>query len=164
MQRKHANYVIQCIIKKKEWYSNLGSFNQFRNQLIMNVFHHDNISHLSTDKYASNVIETCICVSNEQQIDILINSLCLRDEANILKTMISDKFGNYIAKTLLKYCSMRQRLILVNTVHKYIINLYRYGYHVQRRTSFKYSSGFLARCQAIKYESDKQINYIQTVQ
>eukprot|EP01083_Nonionella_stella_P303132 1048049_1 len=139
---KYGNYVIQCILTKEEWYSNLASINKIRNRLISDVFVAGNVLFLSKDKFGSNVIETAIEVSNEKQLDILINAVCSK-QGFLLKQMIPDKFGNYVPKTLLDNCrNTRQQMKLVNTVHSYITNLYT-------RHRYRNCSGFIQKCQRI---------------
>eukprot|EP01083_Nonionella_stella_P028443 78317_1 len=139
---KYGNYVIQCIVAKDEWYCNLPMIKKFRNELISDVIAPRNILFLSKNKFGSNVIETAIKVSNEKQLDILINTICAKQGA-LLKQMIFDKFANYVPKTLLDNCrSDRQIMKLVNTVHLHIVNLYmRHGYWN--------CSGFIQKCQHI---------------
>ncbi len=143
-QVKYGNYVIQCIIKKNEWYSSLSKITQFRNKLISDVFSMQNILFLSKDKHASNVVETCIKVANQKQIEKLINSLC-SNKAQLLSQIISDRFGNYIPKTLLQNCNQKQQEILINSTHEYIIDL--------RNSSdkLKQCATFIQMCQDIKY-------------
>merc|ERR1712154_606141 len=124
---KYGNYVIQCIVKKDEWYSNLPSINKFRNRLIRDVFNGEHILYLSKDKHGSNVIETCIKVSTAKQIDVLLNTICSK-QAFLLKQIISDRFGNYVPKTLMENCNKKQKEKLINAIHAYITNLYTY-YH-----------------------------------
>eukprot|EP00488_Nonionellina_sp_1-RS-2012_P000845 TRINITY_DN1358_c0_g1_i1.p1 TRINITY_DN1358_c0_g1~~TRINITY_DN1358_c0_g1_i1.p1 ORF type:complete len:128 (-),score=26.51 TRINITY_DN1358_c0_g1_i1:316-699(-) len=122
---------------------------KFRNKLISDVFTDRNILYLSKNKHASNVIETCICVSNDDQLDALVHTICLR-KGFLLRNMISNRYGNYVPTTLLQNCNAKQKRIMVNTVHSYITNLYHHhhrGYHQSAKR-------FIQICQEIKYNID----------
>jgi len=148
-EKVHGNYVIQCIIKKGEWYSELPAMKEFRNKLIYDIFEEKNLEHFSRNKHGSNVIEECIRVSSRKQVGYLVNVLC-RKQGYLLNLLMKDKFGNYIPKTLLEHCSKRQQCTMVNTIHQYITNLYHFHY-----SSFRHCSELIFKCQQIKQQIDK---------
>eukprot|EP01083_Nonionella_stella_P017119 47848_1 len=139
---KYGNYVIQCIVQKGVWYSDLKLIRRFRNQLIGDVFADQNVLFLSKDKHASNVIETCVKVASERQLQGLVHTMCSK-QGFVLRNMISDRFGNYVPRTLLRHCNRKQQRKVVNTVHVYITNLYDYEHGYQ-------SAEFIQMCRELK--------------
>ena len=142
---RYGNYVIQCIIAKNKWYANLPLIKKFKNKLISDAFHKDNILYLSKDKHGSNVMETCIRVSSEKQIDALIKTICSK-QGFLFRQLLSDRFGNYIPKTVMSECSEKQKRALVNATHLYVTNLYEYN----ACHDYTRCSEFIEKCQKIK--------------
>eukprot|EP00484_Ammonia_sp_Unknown_P005198 CAMPEP_0197077032 /NCGR_PEP_ID=MMETSP1384-20130603/212414_1 /TAXON_ID=29189 /ORGANISM="Ammonia sp." /LENGTH=795 /DNA_ID=CAMNT_0042515891 /DNA_START=124 /DNA_END=2511 /DNA_ORIENTATION=+ len=147
-EKVHGNYVIQCIIKKGEWYSELPVMKEFRNKLIYDIFEEKNLEHFSRNKHGSNVIEECIRVSSRNQISYLVNVLC-RKQGYLLNSLMRNKFGNYIPKTLLDHCSKRQQSTIIRTIHQHIINLQHLHY-----SSFRHCSELILKCHQIKRQLD----------
>ena len=88
---KYGNYVIQCIVKKGAWYSNLKIIDEFKNRLIEDVFHHQNILFLSKNKYGSNVVEVCIQGSSKKQKNSLMH--VLSRNLYIVPSMVQHCYG-----------------------------------------------------------------------
>jgi len=150
---KFGNYVIQCIVAKDEWYSELSLIKKFRKRLLFDIFSKENMLKLSNNKYGSNVMETCIKMLSEKQIDALLKTLCFK-KGCLLKQMISHRFGNYVTKTLLRCCNKTQQRKLVNSVHVFCINLYDHDCN----SKYLQNGEFIRNCQQIKYEMDKKYN------
>jgi len=119
---KHGNYVIQCIIKRGEWYSELEQIKKFRNRFINDVFTERRIEALSVEKAGSHVIESCIRVGSRKQLNQMINAM-KRNKASLLKMLFWDQFGNYVIGTLLEKCSRDQQEALVHVIHHHVADL-----------------------------------------
>eukprot|EP00487_Bulimina_marginata_P007433 TRINITY_DN2865_c0_g2_i2.p1 TRINITY_DN2865_c0_g2~~TRINITY_DN2865_c0_g2_i2.p1 ORF type:complete len:192 (-),score=16.95 TRINITY_DN2865_c0_g2_i2:151-726(-) len=126
-QSMYGNYVIQCIIDSNQWYSNLNGIMRFRRKLITECFSDENILFLSKNKFGSNVIETCIKVSSEKQIERLIY-LVSKKNTFVLQQMIRHQYGNYVIKTLLKNCSYQQQIALIAQIEK----IYSFNHSISR--------------------------------
>eukprot|EP01084_Bolivina_argentea_P282691 483952_1 len=114
-QSMYGNYVVQCIIKPNVWYCHLKGISKFRWKLITELFRGENVLFLSKNKFGSNVMESCVRVSTEKQIDGLIQVLCTRN-LFVINQMIKHKFGNYVIKTLLNNATDKQQMQLVQTI------------------------------------------------
>eukprot|EP00483_Globobulimina_turgida_P001234 UN01236 len=117
---KYGNYVIQCVIAEEEWYSDLESMLVFKNKLIEDVFHHQNILYLSKNKFGSNVVEKCIAVSNKKQKLFLLN--VLTNNHYIIPSMINHCYGNYVIKALLRASTRKNQLALIKAIRFYCAN------------------------------------------
>lgn len=146
---KYGNYVIQCIIKRNEWYSNSPRIIAFRDQLIGDVFTTRSLMDLGLQKSGSHVIEACIRVANEGQLDTII-SVVKRKRAKLLRSLVFDQFGNYVMKTLLIHCSRSQLEEFTHGVHRHLVSLTDYD----RRCDYEYGAEVIARCRVIKRSMD----------
>lgn len=59
----------------------------------------ENLSHLSKQKYSSNVVDKCILYEDEKYRDMIIDKLI---SSKLISELIADQFGNY-GKTNLEY-------------------------------------------------------------
>ena len=148
-----GNYVIQCIIKNNKWYSSQKLFIDFKKKLILDAFNKRNILKLSKNKFASNVMEKLIVVSSENELNILIKTICYKN-SYILSTMINNEYANYILKTLFIHCSFKQKKFITRKVHQYVIDLYYGDIH-----SFDYGIEFLLKCRKMQQQIDNQMYY-----
>ena len=148
-----GNYVIQCIINENKWYSSQKLFIDFKKKLILDAFNKRNILKLSKNKFASNVMEKLIVVSSENELNILIKTICFKN-SYILRAMLNNEYANYILKKLFIHCSFKQKKFITRKVHENIIDLYYGDIH-----SFNYSLEFLLKCRNMQQRMDKQMYY-----
>jgi len=146
---QYGNYVIQCIIKRKEWYSDSPRIIAFRNQLIGDVFTMRSLMDLGLQKSGSHVIEACIRVANPHHLDTII-AVVKRKRAWLLNKLIFDQFGNYVIKTLLNHCSHSQREEVVHVVDRHLVRLNDYD----RGQNYRYGTEVINQCKAIKRSMD----------
>eukprot|EP01083_Nonionella_stella_P010483 29839_1 len=117
---KYGNYVIQCIIKRGEWYSNFDTISVFRDKLIEDVFHEHNILYLSKNKFGSNVVEECIKVANEKQRSYLVNVLA--SNHYMIPAMINHCYGNYVIRALLSESTKANQIAMIKFIRFYCTN------------------------------------------
>ena len=150
-----GNYVIQCIIKTGEDYSNSKMFKRFRQQLLLDIFDDaEQLLVLSRDKHGSNVIEACIRAAEKSEIDMFLHTIC-RKRGYLLDQMIRGQFSNYVPKTLIKYCDRQQQKKLVECVHANITSVW------EPDPKYSHCSEFLHECQVIKYNTARKRRYSQ---
>ncbi len=144
---QYGNYVVQCIIKRGEWYSNSQRIAVFRDRLIADVFTVRHLEALSVGKTGSHVIESCIRVANEEQLDTMIAAV-QRKRARLLRIMMADGFGNYVVRTLLDHCSPAQQEAMVHVVHHHVVDLNAQWSAPRKQPHF--GGDVVRRCKTIK--------------
>eukprot|EP00481_Brizalina_sp_1-RS-2013_P003040 TRINITY_DN8239_c0_g1_i1.p1 TRINITY_DN8239_c0_g1~~TRINITY_DN8239_c0_g1_i1.p1 ORF type:complete len:226 (-),score=37.69 TRINITY_DN8239_c0_g1_i1:522-1199(-) len=112
---EYGNYVIQDIL----------NYNNKNNKIITlvksNIF--CNILNLSRNKFGSNVVEKCLIICKEKDIDILLNKLLVKQGKKMLFVdMIQDKYANYVIQKLLNISTHKQKVELY-ILYKNIQNL-----------------------------------------
>ena len=143
---QYGNYVVQCIIKRGEWYSNLRRIELFRDRFISDVFTLRHLQTFSVKKSGSHVIESCIRVANGEQLDTMIAAV-QRNKARLLRVMMFHQVGNYVVRTLLEHCSRPQQEALVHVVHRHVVNL---NQHTRKWGDRRVGSEIVGQCRDIK--------------
>jgi len=145
---KYGNYVIQCIIAQKVWYSNLQRIYNFRMRIIRDVLVPKNLWELSRDKFGSNVSELCIAAASEDQLTRLVEYMAdpkNEEGAALLRKMAVQQFANYVIKTIIEHCNDAMKRKMVLAVHRNVANLHNYneyGGHGQ----YGYGDELLVKC------------------
>ena len=119
---QYGNYVVQCIIKRGEWYSNLRRIELFRDRFISDVFTLRHLQTFSVKKSGSHVIESCIRAASSEQIELLTHRVC-SGRGHLLSKMVWDEFGNYVLRTLFNRCNDELKALVSDTVNNKVMRL-----------------------------------------
>jgi hypothetical protein len=84
----------------------------------------------SKHKFASNVVEKCLCLGKKEQTEKIINEIVELDNKNgdILYTLVNDKYGNYVVQKMIDVANVKAKDILV----KKIVN----GHSIKKRDGY----------------------------
>ena len=109
IQDQYGNYVIQKILNKMEKGT---AKNEFFDLMKGNVYNY------SVHKFASNVLENCLCIGNTAQNKKLIDEILLNaNESNdIIMSMVTDKYGNYVIQKMIEVANYQDKKTLIKLI------------------------------------------------
>lgn len=135
VQDPFGNYVIQYILDLNDA--------RFSEPLIRTFI--GNVCSLSVQKFSSNVVEKCIRVADPEIRKTLVGEVLNRSR---LEKLLRDSYGNYVIQTILDYCDMAQRMILIECIRPILPSIRNtpYGKRIQSKlaredSSFGYGGG-----------------------
>ncbi|KAL1407712.1 hypothetical protein Q8F55_007145 [Vanrija albida] len=135
VQDPFGNYVIQYILDLNDA--------RFSEPLIRTFI--GNVCSLSVQKFSSNVVEKCIRVADPEIRKVLVSEVLNRSR---LEKLLRDSYGNYVIQTILDYCEIGQRMVLVECIRPILPSIRNtpYGKRIQSKlqredASFNYGGG-----------------------
>jgi hypothetical protein len=122
VQDPFGNYVIQYILDLNDA--------RFSEPLIRTFI--GNVCSLSVQKFSSNVIEKCIRVADPEIRKALVAEVLNRSR---LEKLLRDSYGNYVIQTILDYCDMGQRMVLIEAIRPILPSIRNtpYGKRIQSK-------------------------------
>ena len=129
VQDPFGNYVIQYILDLNDA--------RFSEPLIRTFI--GNVCSLSVQKFSSNVVEKCIRVADPEIRKGLVAEVLNRSR---LEKLLRDSYGNYVIQTILDYCDMGQRIVLVEAIRPILPSIRNtpYGKRIQSKLAREDSS------------------------
>ncbi|ODN84336.1 hypothetical protein L202_00308 [Cryptococcus amylolentus CBS 6039] len=139
VQDPFGNYVIQYILDLNDA--------RFSEPLIRTFI--GNVCSLSVQKFSSNVVEKCIRVADPEIRKVLVGEVLNRSR---LEKLLRDSYGNYVIQTILDYCEIGQRMVLVECIRPILPSIRNtpYGKRIQSKlaredASFQPYNGYNSR-------------------
>ncbi|WWD18014.1 hypothetical protein CI109_102461 [Kwoniella shandongensis] len=122
VQDPFGNYVIQYILDLNDA--------RFSEPLIRTFI--GNVCSLSVQKFSSNVVEKCIRVADPEVRKVLVGEVLNRSR---LEKLLRDSYGNYVIQTILDYCDIAQRMVLVECIRPILPSIRNtpYGKRIQSK-------------------------------
>ncbi|EIW72686.1 hypothetical protein TREMEDRAFT_72846 [Tremella mesenterica DSM 1558] len=122
VQDPFGNYVIQYILDLNDA--------RFSEPLIRTFI--GNVCSLSVQKFSSNVVEKCIRVADPEVRKSLVSEVLNRSR---LEKLLRDSYGNYVIQTILDYCELSQRMVLVECIRPILPSIRNtpYGKRIQSK-------------------------------
>ncbi|OCF41394.1 pumilio-family RNA binding protein [Kwoniella heveanensis CBS 569] len=122
VQDPFGNYVIQYILDLNDA--------RFSEPLIRTFI--GNVCSLSVQKFSSNVIEKCVRVADPEIRKVLVGEVLNRSR---LEKLLRDSYGNYVIQTILDYCDIGQRMVLVELIRPILPSIRNtpYGKRIQSK-------------------------------
>ncbi|WVO17817.1 hypothetical protein L204_105515 [Cryptococcus depauperatus] len=122
VQDPFGNYVIQYILDLNDA--------RFSEPLIRTFI--GNVCSLSVQKFSSNVVEKCIRVADPEIRKVLVGEVLNRSR---LEKLLRDSYGNYVIQTILDYCEIGQRMVLVECIRPILPSIRNtpYGKRIQSK-------------------------------
>ncbi|WVQ85355.1 hypothetical protein IAT38_007520 [Cryptococcus sp. DSM 104549] len=122
VQDPFGNYVIQYILDLNDA--------RFSEPLIRTFI--GNVCSLSVQKFSSNVVEKCIRVADTEVRKVLVGEVLNRSR---LEKLLRDSYGNYVIQTILDYCEIGQRMVLVECIRPILPSIRNtpYGKRIQSK-------------------------------
>ena len=129
VQDPFGNYVIQYILDLNDA--------RFSEPLIRTFI--GNVCSLSVQKFSSNVVEKCIRVADPEIRKVLVGEVLNRSR---LEKLLRDSYGNYVIQTILDYCDLNQRLVLIEAIRPILPSIRNtpYGKRIQSKLAREDSS------------------------
>ncbi|KAK4688840.1 pumilio RNA-binding family, partial [Tremellales sp. Uapishka_1] len=129
VQDPFGNYVIQYILDLNDA--------RFSEPLIRTFI--GNVCSLSVQKFSSNVVEKCIRVADPEIRKVLVGEVLNRSR---LEKLLRDSYGNYVIQTILDYCDMGQRMLLIECIRPILPSIRNtpYGKRIQSKLQREDSS------------------------
>ncbi|OLL26291.1 Pumilio 2 [Neolecta irregularis DAH-3] len=139
IQDQYGNYVAQHVLEQGAPHNRTRIINVVRGQVLT----------LSKHKFASNVIEKCICYGSIEERQALIDEVSepTMDGSIPLVAMMKDQFANYVVQKMLDVTEGDQRDDLVQRIRPHLQQLkkYTYGKHLVSIERLMYLSGDRSR-------------------
>ncbi|KAK6905551.1 pumilio-family RNA binding protein [Kwoniella mangroviensis CBS 10435] len=122
VQDPFGNYVIQYILDLNDA--------RFSEPLIRTFI--GNVCSLSVQKFSSNVVEKCVRVADPEVRKGLVGECLNRSR---LEKLLRDSYGNYVIQTILDYCDIGQRMLLVELIRPILPSIRNtpYGKRIQSK-------------------------------
>ncbi|WWC66536.1 uncharacterized protein I206_100439 [Kwoniella pini CBS 10737] len=122
VQDPFGNYVIQYILDLNDA--------RFSEPLIRTFI--GNVCSLSVQKFSSNVVEKCVRVADPEVRKGLVGECLNRSR---LEKLLRDSYGNYVIQTVLDYCDIGQRMLLVELIRPILPSIRNtpYGKRIQSK-------------------------------
>ena len=110
-QDQYGNYVIQNILHKMQ----KGTCDdKFFTALKGKIYEY------SLHKFASNVIEACLGVGNEQQVKGIVKEMLIQDEESedneVIVNLVKDKYGNYVIQKMIEVSDKEDKEIIIQRI------------------------------------------------
>jgi len=106
IQDQYGNYVIQHIIEKKGA-ENCNKIFQFLSGKIYDF---------SVHKFASNVVEKCLCVGTENQRKAITEEVLNKEDNDSLLAMVKDKYGNYVVQKMIEFSNQKTKELIIKKI------------------------------------------------
>lgn len=83
-------------------------------------------------RFSSNVVEKCIRVADPEIRKVLVSEVLNRSR---LEKLLRDSYGNYVIQTILDYCEINQRMLLVEAIRPILPSIRNtpYGKRIQSK-------------------------------
>eukprot|EP00756_Hemistasia_phaeocysticola_P051136 Hpha_TRINITY_DN26319_c0_g1::TRINITY_DN26319_c0_g1_i1::g.9319::m.9319 len=140
VQDPFGNYLLQYILEMDVDFINIRVMRQF----------FGSIAPLSTNKFASNVIEKCLKLAPDDVRDVLVREIV---EPTRLAALLQDQYANYVVQTALAYSNAQQFQLMSREIGP-LMNLIRNTPH-GKRIETRLRQGIDARRAAGQAGSDR---------
>ncbi|KAI5171406.1 pumilio RNA-binding family [Nematocida sp. LUAm3] len=120
VEDQYGNYVIQHILEK--------GTEEHKRRIIENFI--EKLPEYSTHKFASNVMEKCVLCGTQDARKKMLSQLMQQKpgKENMLITISSDKFGNYVIQRMLDVLTGKDKDLLVSSLRAHLTELKKSSY------------------------------------